>query len=254
MIDGFTKFIKLYPCKTTKTEEVIRHLKDYFRAYSKPRRLISDRGTCFTSQLFAELMAEESIRHILIAVGTPRANGQIERFNRVLTPILAKLCDTPEKWDRALVHAEFSLNNTRCRGISDTPSQLLFGIAQLGVIKDEIRVLLDPYSDNDRDLIAIRDRAANVIENNQRTNESYYNNRRKRATTYKKGDYVMIYNTDVTPGVNKKLIPKYKGPYIVKTVLDHDRYIVSDIEGFQITQMPYKGTVSADHMKMYVDE
>lgn len=38
VIDGFTKFIKLYLYKTTKAEEVIRHLKDYFRAYSKPRR------------------------------------------------------------------------------------------------------------------------------------------------------------------------------------------------------------------------
>lgn len=45
VVDGFAKFIKLYSCKDTKTEEIIRHLKDYFRAYSKPR-LISDRGTC----------------------------------------------------------------------------------------------------------------------------------------------------------------------------------------------------------------
>lgn len=254
LVDGFTKFIKLYPCKSTKTEEVIRHLKDYFRAYSKPRRLVSDRGTCFTSQLFAKFTKEESIQHILIAVGTPRANGQVERFNRVITPTLAKLCDAPEKWDTALGDVEFSLNNTRCRSTGNTPSQLLFGIDQIGSVKDEIRVLLDPYSENDRDLLAIRDRADNIIEASQRASEIHYNNKRKRATLYKEGDYVMICNTDVTPGVNKKLIPKFKGPYIVKTVLDNDRYIVSDIEGFQLTQLPYTGTVSADHMKMYVKE
>jgi len=105
---------------------------------------------------------------------------------------------------------------------------LLFGIDQLGTINDEIRVLLDPYSDNDRDLITIRDRKASIIENNQRVSEDYYNSKRKHATTYKEGDYVMISNTDVTPGVNKKLIPKYKGPYVVKAVLDHDRYVVAD--------------------------
>lgn len=254
LVDGFTKFIKLYPCKTTKTEEVIRHLKDYFRAYSKPRRLISDRGTCFTSQAFEKFIKEESIRHTLIAVGTPRANGQVERFNRILTPTLAKLCDTPEKWDRALEDVEFSLNNTRCRSIGNTPSQLLFGIDQVGIVRYEISALLDPYSDGDRDLEAIRERAANVIENCQRANETYYNGKRKRATTYKVGDYVVITNSDVTPGVNKKLIPKFKGPYVVKTVLDNDRYVVSDIEGFQVTQLPYTGTVSADHMKMYIND
>ena len=124
----------------------------------------------------------------------------------------------------------------------------------MGTVNDEIRVLLDPYSDDDRDLVAIRKRATNAIANNQCANETYYNNKRKRAKTYEEGDYVMICNTDVTPGVNKKLIPKFKGPYVVKTVLDHDRYIVSDIEGFQVTQLPYTGTVSADHMKMYIDE
>lgn len=116
---------------------------------------------------------------------------------------------------------------------------MLFGIDQIGIVKDEIRILLDPQSESDRDLIAIRDRAANVIENSQLASESHYNSKRKRATIYKEGDYVMICNTDVTPGVNKKLIPKFKGPYIIKTVLDHDRYIVSDIEVFQLTQLPY---------------
>lgn len=61
----------------------------------------------------------------------------------------------------------------------------------------------------------------------------------------------MIRNIDNTPGINKKLIPKYKGLYVVKTVLDHDKYIVSDIDGFQISQIPFTGTVSVDHMRRF---
>ena len=64
IVDGFTKYIKLYPCKFTKFEETIRHLKEYFRHYSKLKRLISDRGTCFTSELFTDFMQGESIEHI----------------------------------------------------------------------------------------------------------------------------------------------------------------------------------------------
>nr|KAF7438872.1 hypothetical protein H0235_001263 [Vespula pensylvanica] len=55
----------------------------------------------------------------LIAIGTPRANRQVERFNPVLTPILAKLSDMPEKWDRILRDVEFSLNNIYCRSTID---------------------------------------------------------------------------------------------------------------------------------------
>ncbi|CAK9833144.1 Transposon Tf2-8 polyprotein [Anthophora retusa] len=51
---------------------------------------------------------------------------------------------------------------------------------------------------------------------------------------------------------NKKLIPKFKGPYVVKKVLGCDRYVISDIEGFQVTQMPYNGVLSPDNMKPYI--
>lgn len=44
----------------------------------------------------------------------------------------------------------------------------------------------------------------------------------------------MISNTDVTPGVSKKLIPKYRGPYEVTKCLPNDRYLIKDIEGFQL--------------------
>jgi len=62
----------------------------------------------------------------------------------------------------------------------------------------------------------------------------------------------MIKNVDVTVGVNKKLIPKFKGPYVVKKMLDYDRYVVGDIEGNQVTQRPYEGIVGPDQMKSWV--
>ena len=57
IIDAFTKFIELYTCKSMKTDEVIKHLNDYFRMYSVPKRAITDRRTCFTSNEFSEFMA-----------------------------------------------------------------------------------------------------------------------------------------------------------------------------------------------------
>jgi len=40
-------------------------------------------------------MNEWSIEHVLIAVGTPRANGQAERLNRVIVSMLSKLVEDP---------------------------------------------------------------------------------------------------------------------------------------------------------------
>lgn len=116
--------------------ECQKHLREYFLAYSKPNRLMSDRGAAFTSMAFKDFLKSEEIIHVLIAVGRPRANGQVERFNRSITPMLAKLCSTPDKWDRVLERIEYSLNNTMCRSTGETPSRLLFGVEQIGAIND----------------------------------------------------------------------------------------------------------------------
>jgi len=58
---GFTKFIRLYPCKSTTSEEALKHLDNYFRAYSKPKRIVSNRGTCFTSSKFTTTLKELDI-------------------------------------------------------------------------------------------------------------------------------------------------------------------------------------------------
>lgn len=40
VIDGFTKYVKLYSVKSTKTIEVINKLKEYFTYYSKPLTIL----------------------------------------------------------------------------------------------------------------------------------------------------------------------------------------------------------------------
>jgi len=48
VIDFFTKYVKLYPTKTSATNKEIDQLTLYFSNYSSPRTIISDRGTAFT--------------------------------------------------------------------------------------------------------------------------------------------------------------------------------------------------------------
>lgn len=126
---------------------------------------------------------------------------------------------------------------------------LLFGINQNGNINDNLRVLTEAAQIQEGNLSKIRSDASNHIEQLQSYNKQYYDKKHTKPTTYKVGDFVMITNHVVTPGVNRKLLPKFKGPYVVKKVLDNDRYVVCDIEGFQLTQIPYEGIICPDHMK-----
>ena len=139
VIDAFTKFVKLYPVTSTRSDELIKHLTTYFNTYSAPKRVVNDRGSAFTSQKFKEFLAQYVGRHILVA--TPHANGQIERTNRSLTSILAKLTKAQSRWKDVLAEAEFALNNTVNRSTGDTPARLLFGTNQVGRTNVELRVL-----------------------------------------------------------------------------------------------------------------
>lgn len=236
MIDAFTKFVKLYPCRSTKTEEVIKHLRNYFQTFSKPRKIISDRGTSFTSAAFQQFLENESVGLVLVAAGTPRANGQVEIVNKSVVPMLAKLSESTNKWDRVLNVVEFAINNTVHRSTGQSPSVLLFGVNQVGIVNDEIRLILDnEINTSSVDLDEARAIAVECIDIDkaQESNAAQYNSKRKTPTVYKENDYVMVTNVDVTVGHNKKLIPKFRGPYVVRKVLKHDRYAIGDIDGFQ---------------------
>jgi len=124
VVDGFIKFVRLYTTKTTNTREVIAALKDCFRAYSKPKCIISDRESYFTSKESDDFMLDFDIKHMKLATGSPQANEEVERINRSLGPMIAKL-EEPEKgiyWDLVIDKVEHVLNNTQHRSIKQSPS------------------------------------------------------------------------------------------------------------------------------------
>lgn len=168
--------------------------------------------------------------------------------------MLAKLSKSSYSWDRAISEIEFALNNTVNRAIGDTIARLLFGTNQVGTVDDDLRLLLKDQQSVDRGLEEIRSSAVVKIEASNRYNTRYYDRKHKTPTRYQLGDYLMLKNVDVTSGVNKKLLPKFRGPYVVKRILDNDRYVVCDPEGNQLTQLPFEGVCSPENMKRWVRE
>ncbi|XP_050503542.1 uncharacterized protein LOC126882612 [Diabrotica virgifera virgifera] len=146
--------------------------------------------------------------------------------------MIAKLTKGPECWDQVLNEVEFAVNNTVNRSTGQTPSKLLFGMNQVGNVKDHLKYFLSSINKDKSDINELRHNACDKIEKSQ--------------------EYVMTPNIDVTRGVNKKLLPKFKGPYIIKKILPNDRYLISNVEGFQVTQKPFEGVFDADHLRLWM--
>lgn len=81
----------------------------------------------------------------------------------------------------------------------------------------------------------------------------YFNDHHKSPVQFEEGEYVVIKNVDNTTEKNKKLIQKYRGPYVIKKKLGHDRYVVEDIDGFQITQIPYSNILESSRLRKWLD-
>lgn len=60
-------------------------------------------------------------------------------------------------------------------------------------------------------------------------------------------------NMVINPGTNKKLIPTYRGPYIIHKKLPNDRYVIRDINNCQITQIPYNGVIEANKIRRWLE-
>lgn len=255
VICSLTKFVKLYATKTTKSSEVIKHLTAYLSYYPKPRMLVSDRGTAFTSKEFKKFVATKQIKHTAIATACPQANGQMERYNRTLVPLLAKLVEERNtEWDKVLGEAEFLLNNLLNRSIQDVPSRVLFGHSVGIDLRQELLDYLHLDETEDVENIdAIRRKASENSRKLQEYNKEKFDERCHAQTTYNENDLVMLKTTKV-PGENSKLKPKFKGPYVVRKVLDRNRYVVGDLEGYQVSGRAFEGIFDPCSMRLYQEK
>lgn len=251
--DAFTKHTKLYPVNATSTKEVNCALEKYFEYYDRPRRIISDRGSCFTSGEFSTFMNKYNIQHIQTATCAPQANGQVERVNRVIKAMLGKITTPVDNsdWVNKLKDVQFAINNTVSRSTGESPNMLLFGVQQRGFVVDYLTEHLSCVTEATRiDLKALRSVAAINIKKSQDYANKWFQEHSKGPKYYNVGDLVYIQNVDTSPG-NKKFIAKFKGPYRIAKVLPNDRYVVSDVEGMQVSQIPYDGVIEARNIRLW---
>ncbi|GBN11062.1 Pro-Pol polyprotein [Araneus ventricosus] len=125
VIDSFTKFVWLYPTKSTSSQEGISKLELQKSVFENPRRIISAKGSAFNSKEFYDYFSSESIQHLSVTTGLPRAN-----MGRAIISKLSK--DDPTQWFKFVPELQRILNSTYQRSINLTPFELLVGVKMRG--------------------------------------------------------------------------------------------------------------------------
>ncbi|KAK9679001.1 Integrase core domain [Popillia japonica] len=252
IVDAFTKFVFMKAVPSSKTGPLLNFLDTVIENFGVPRRIISDRGSCYTSKKFEAYCRNMNIKHVLNATATPRANGQVERYNRTILASLSASTDDEERWDMAVSRVRWGLNSTKNSSTEKSPYELLFGYEPRGVAESVLSNEIATEPIEERDLSAIRKQAKKVIDAKQGERKSKFDAHRYAGYEYKEGDQVMVRTQQTSnQGQSRKLLPKYSGPYVITNVLDHDRYVVKDVEGSSRSQRRYSGIVSLDKLKAF---
>lgn len=247
VVDAFTKFVWLYPTKNTGTNEVIDRLTKQATIFGNPQRVITDRGTAFTSGQFREYCEAQGIQHLLIATGVPRGNGQVERIHRIVVPMLAKLCmESPGNWYKHVDRVQRTLNDTPPRSTHISPFRLLTGVdMRTGDCTDKKGILEElAIEEFNKERYSLREEARDNISKIQQENRKDYNRKRVPETPYDIDELVAIKRTQF--GTGMKLRPKFLGPYKVVQKLNHGRYVVEKVGGNEGSK---RCTTVAEYMK-----
>ena len=90
--DYFSKFPYIYSCKTS-WGSLKDHLIDLFSNEGFPKEIISDNGSPFTSQEFADYLSSHGVKHTTSSPHYPQSNGFIERYIQRVKNLLYKALD-----------------------------------------------------------------------------------------------------------------------------------------------------------------
>nr|ABB47095.2 retrotransposon protein, putative, Ty3-gypsy subclass [Oryza sativa Japonica Group] len=220
VVDRLTKVARFIPVKTTYGGNKLAEL--YFARivslHGVPKKIVSDRGSQFTSHFWKKLQEELGTRLNFSTAYHPQTDGQTERLNQILEDMLhACVLDFGKTWDKSLPYAEFSYNNSYQASIQMAPYEALYGR------KCRTPLLWDQVGESQvfgTDILREAEAKVRTIWDNlkvaQSRQKSYADNRR-RNLEFAVDDFVYL---RVTPlrGVHRfqtkgKLAPRFVGPF-----------------------------------------
>nr|AAV31288.1 putative polyprotein [Oryza sativa Japonica Group] len=220
VVDRLTKVAHFIPVKTTYTGNKLAELymARVVCLHGVPKKIVSDRGSQFTSKFWQKLQVEMGTRLNFSTAYHPQTDGQTERVNQILEDMLrACVLDFGGSWYKNLPYAEFSYNNSYQASLQMVPYEALYGR------KCCTPLLWDQTGERQvfgTDILREAEEKVKIIQERLRVAQSRqksYADNRRRDLAFEEGDYIYL---RVTPlrGVHRfqtkgKLAPRFVGPF-----------------------------------------
>ena len=146
LTEGCTHWVEAYPLSSMRADQVCKKLIELFSRFGVCKRLYSDQGSSFMSEItrgLQNLLGCEAIAHSAYAHHT---SGLVERYVGTLKRQLRKFIESePARWEELLPFLLFSYREIEHSTTGFAPSELLFGTK----IRGPLAVLKDAWSADD---------------------------------------------------------------------------------------------------------
>jgi transposase InsO family protein len=217
LIDAFTKYVLLFHTTNIDSKSSIRAVNHSVSLFGAPTRIIADQGRCFASKEFRDFCDSKNINLHLIATGSSRANGQVERVMSVLKSMLTAVETSADKsWQDALGEVQLAINCTMNRVTRASPLELL-----IGKVARPLSLMCSDDFEIEVDIDQVREVASENIQRCAEYDKSRFDTTKATIRNFSVGDFVLLENEERN---QTKLDPKFKGPFKVVDVLAGDRY------------------------------
>ena len=165
LIDAHSKWIEAFHTPNATTSAVIEELRTVFAKFGLPETIVTDNGSCFTSEEFEQFLKKNGITHLTSA---PYHNGLAERAVQIVKKGLKKITEGTLEARLAKILMSYRLTPQSTTGIS--PAELLLGRrprSRLDLLKPHSaeRVERNQQKQKEHHDIKARSRNLNVGEN-----------------------------------------------------------------------------------------
>ena len=84
IVDYTSRFPIVFKLTSTMAQQVASHMKLIFSEYSWPETIVSDKGPCYSAEMFTKLMTEYSVNHITSSLHYSQSNGLAEKYVQIV--------------------------------------------------------------------------------------------------------------------------------------------------------------------------
>ena len=127
VVDHYSNWLETYPTRETDSIEVLGILISFCSRHGVPKIILSDRGRAFTANLIQQFIEVMNSKPRYSSPYHPRANGKVERMNRVVKEVIKKQIDGRSNWDVLLPWVVMAYNSSVHSSKRFSPYYILHG-------------------------------------------------------------------------------------------------------------------------------